>query len=129
MLNELIPQFYEHKQELDKYKKICDGENTEIKREMERQKITECNVCGLNAKYIIKKRETFNEDKLLKVLKEHDCTGVIKTKEYVDMDALEDALYHNAYSKEIIMELDKCREVKETIELRVTKKKEAKTNE
>lgn len=126
MLNELIPQFYEHKQELDKYKKICEGENSEIKREMERQKITECNVDGLNAKYIVKKKETMDEDKLIQVLKEHGYDNFIKTKEYVDMDDLESALYHSDIDKDTITEMDKCRNVKEIIELRVTKKKEAK---
>ena len=126
MLSELIPQFFEHKQELDKYKKICKGENTEIKREMERQKITECNVCGLTAKYIVKKRETFDEGKLIALLKSKGYENLIKTKEYVDMDELESVLYHSAIDTETIMEMDKCKNVIETIELRVTKKKEAK---
>lgn len=126
-LNELIPQFYEHKQELDKYKKICEGENSDIKREMENQKITECNVQGLNAKYIVKKKESMDEQKLIQVLKERGYENFIKTREYVDMDDVESALYHNGIDKDTIMEMDKCRSVKEIIELRVTKKKEAKT--
>ena len=121
-LNTIIPHYYEMKQELDELKKTVEGENADIKREMENRGITDFQIGELIAKYIVAKKESFNEAKLIDVLKKHDCTGVIKTREYVDMDALENALYHDAYTKEIIMDIDKCRETKETIQLRVTKK-------
>ena len=121
-LNTSLVKYLMDKNALDELKKEVDEQNSGIKREMEKQNITEYTVDGITAKYIVAKKESFNEAKLLDVLKKHDCTGVIKTREYVDMDALENALYHDAYTKETIMDIDKCRETKETIQLRVTKK-------
>ena len=121
-LNTALVKYLMDKTALDELKKEVDEQNSGIKREMEKQNITEYTVDGITAKYIVAKKESFNEAKLLQVLKEHDCTDVIKTKEYVDMDALENALYHNEISTDVIMEMDKCKETKETIQLRVTKK-------
>ena len=47
--------------------------------------------------------------------------GIIKTKEYVDFDALEKAIYNGLLPGETLLEMDKAREVKEVVTLRVTK--------
>ena len=65
-----------------------------------------------------------NEEKLLTLLKEKGYETVIRTKEYVDMDLLEDALYHDRIDKDTVVEMDKCRESKEIVQLRISKKKE-----
>ena len=39
-------------------------------------------------------KPVFNEDKLLDYIKSTGVEGVVKTKEYVDMEALENAIYH-----------------------------------
>ncbi len=122
-LSKLIPQYYEHKQNLEEQKKIVDAENADIKREMEQQNIKDFEIDGLSAKYVVAKKETMLEDKLLAVLKEKGYTDCIKTKEYVDMDVLESMLYHNQIDTDTIMNMDKCKKVTETIQLRVTKKK------
>ena len=125
-LNTLIPVYYDDKQNLDFYKKQCDAGNAKIKELMAEQKITDFEVDGITAKYIIQKKESMDEDKLLILLKERGYENVIRTKEYVDMDALEDALYHDTIDKDTIVEMDKCKSVKEVIQLRVSKKKEKK---
>ena len=122
-LEKLIPVYYDNKQNLDFYKKECDAGNAEIKKIMAEQKIKDYEVDGIVAKYIIQNKESMNEEALLKLLKEKGYTNVIKTKEYVDMDALEDALYHDTIDKDTIVAMDKCKEVKEVIQLRVSKKK------
>jgi arsenate reductase-like glutaredoxin family protein len=41
-------------------------------------------------------KESFNDDELIRILKEvGKQKGIVKRKEYVDMDALESAIYHN----------------------------------
>ena len=122
-LEKLIPVYYDNKQNLDFYKKECDAGNAEIKRLMAEQKIKDYEVDGIVAKYVIQNKESMNEEALLKLLKEKGYTNVIKTKEYVDMDALENALYHDEIDKDTVVEMDKCKEVKEVIQLRVSKKK------
>jgi len=122
-LEKLIPVYYDNKQNLDFYKKECDAGNAEIKKLMAEQNIKDYEVDGIVAKYVIQNKESMNEEALLKLLKEKGYTNVIKTKEYVDMDALENALYHDEIDKDTVVEMDKCKEVKEVIQLRVSKKK------
>lgn len=122
-LKELIPVYYDNKQNLDFYKKQCDAENAKIKELMAEQKITDFEVDGITAKYVIQNKESMDEDRLLILLKERGYENVIKTREYVDMDLLEDALYHDTIDKDTIVEMDKCKNVKEVIQLRVSKRK------
>lgn len=130
-LDELIPAYAENKAILDDYKKICDTENKQIKELMDEGSY-EAN--GYKATKSIQVRESMNEDKLLDVLKDLDdnyaidCygTNLIKTKEYVDMDVLESLIYKGKLSNEVLMEIDKCRESKEVVTLRISKVKEKK---
>ena len=128
-LKELVPLYFDNKQNLDFYKKECDAGNAEIKKIMAEQKIKDYEVDGIVAKYVIQNKESFNEEALLKLLKDKGYTNVIKTKEYVDMDALEDALYHDTIDKDTIVAMDKCKEVKEVVQLRVSKKKVKKNDD
>lgn len=122
-LDELIPSYAENKIELDNYKKICDGQNAEIKKRLEELGENEYTAGGYVAKRTVSERESMNEERLLEMLKKHNVPGVIKTKEYVDMDALEGYLYNTELSDEMAADLDSCREVKEVVQLRITKEK------
>ena len=128
-LKELIPIYYDIKQNLDFYKKECDAGNAEIKKLMAEQNLKDYEVDGIVVKYVVQKKESMNEEALLTLLKERGYDSVIRTKEYVDMDALENALYHDAIDKDTVVDMDKCREVKEVIQLRISKKKEKKNND
>lgn len=122
-LKELIRLFYEDKQNLDKYKKLTDEYNQEIKDAMKELGINEFNTDnGLVAKITIQNRESFIEDNLINKLKELQLPEIIKTKEYVDMDALEDAIYNGKLNAS---ELTNCREIKQVVTLKVSKKKVA----
>jgi len=123
-LDELIPAYAENKSILEDYKKICDTENKKIKEYMT-DSVYETG--GYKATKIVQTRESMNEDKLLEVLQHYTWSvDVIKMKPYVDMDALESLMYKGTLSKEVLMEIDKCRESKEVVTLRVTKIKEKK---
>lgn len=70
-------------------------------------------------------KSTFNEDKLLKLMKS-EYPAVVKTKEYVDIDALEDAMYKGLIPERIILDMDSAKEPKEVVTLRVSKPKKKK---
>ena len=127
-LDTLIPQYAENKSMLDDYKKICDEENKQIKDMMEEGSYE---AGGWKATKSVTTRDSMNEDKLLDVLKKAGFTqtSIIKTKEYVDMDELESAIYNGLIEKDILLEIDKCRESKEVITLRISKVKEKKDAE
>lgn len=128
-LGNLIVSYAENKRELDSYKKICDKENAEIKELMLNSGYTEYPYNGYIAKYSVETRETMNEPKLIDILKECGYTkDIIKTKEYVDMDALEKVIYNESIPKEILLKLDTARESKEVVKLRVTKQKRKENN-
>ena len=124
-LDNLIPQYAENKAMLDDYKKICDTENKQIKELMEEGTYE---AGGYKATKSITTRETMNEDKLLELLiaKGYKDTTVIKQKYFVDMDALESAIYSGQIPKEDLLAIDKCRETKEVITLKISKVKENK---
>ena len=130
-LDELIPKYALNKEEADSYKKICDKENAQIKAIMKDFAIQHYEAGGYKASYSVSQRETMNEDVLLSLFTTvpgfvniAESYGVIKTKSYIDYDALEKAIYDSALTEEQIADLDKAKEVKEVITLRVTKKKE-----
>ena len=132
-LDTLIPQYAENKAELDSYKKICDKENAEIKSVMADFALQHYEAGGYKATYSVSQRESMNEEMLISMftsvpgfVKVAEQYGIVKTKEYIDYDALENALYNNAMSNDQVIEMNKAREVKEVVTLRVTKVKEKK---
>lgn len=127
-LLQLIPEYGSHKSTLDEYDKICKSENAEIKRIMEEEGIDNMQAGGYKVTYSVRESNTMNEDKLLALLQDKVSaeSGIVKTKKYVDMDALESAIYNGAIPKEVLIEMDNCREKKQTVSLRITKVKEKK---
>ena len=83
---------------------------------------------GYKVKRVISSTETLNEDKLLTLMQHNrellENTGIIKTKEYVDTEALEEAIYNSLIPVSLIKEMDSCKETKLTVSLRCSKVKE-----
>lgn len=122
LLNSTIKCFYEDKQKLDMYKKSTEEYNSEIKKLMSKLDKDEFETDdGLVAKINIQNRESFIDDKLIEKIKESKVPGIIKTKEYVDMDALEDAIYNGRFDAST---LTTCKTSKKVITLKVSKRKE-----
>ncbi len=120
----LIPQYVANKTELDGYKKICEEENSKIKDLMLNLNLDETQSGNYIAKRVVQKRENFNEDMLLMIAHHYGIPEIVKTKEYIDFDALENAIYTGNISKEILTEINKAREVKEVVTLRIARVKE-----
>jgi len=122
-LDTLIPQYANNKSELDGYKKICDRENAQIKAIMKDFVITNYEAGGYKASYSVSERESMNEEMLLEIAHNHGISEIVKTKEYIDYDALENAIYNGHISQDILLEMNKAKEIKEVVTLRVTKVK------
>ncbi len=129
LLAELIQRYAIYKSELDNYKKLTDSGNAEIKRLMKESNLSEFDAGEYTAKYIVSTSESMNEEKLIDVIKKHNFPGIIKTKEYIDMDALESYLYNAKLSDEETADLDKCRIINEKVQLRLYKTKKKKEEE
>ena len=128
-LDELIPKYALNKSEFDSYKKLCDAENAQIKEIMLSENIEEATSGGYTAKVVVQNRESMNEEKLLEIAHHHGISEIIKTKEYIDFDALENAIYKGLIKQEIILEMDNAKEVKEVVTLRITKVKKKRGEE
>ena len=123
-LDKLIPQYASNKSELDNYKKICDKENAQIKAIMKDFAVQNYEADGYVASYSISQRETLNEEMLLEIAHRYGIPEIVKVKEYIDFDALERAIYNNKISDDVLLEMDKAKETKEVVTLRVKKKKQ-----
>ena len=125
---ELIPiieSYIGNKEKEDEYKKKASAENTQIKSIMKELDIVSCETSLGTAKITDQKRETFIEDALIQYLKDNNVAGdIIKTKEYVDFDALESAIYNERIPEDIVKGMSSCKEVKVVSVLRISKNKE-----
>lgn len=122
LLEEQIQNFYADKQQLDYYKKVTDDRNKSIKNMMQELEKSEFVTSdGIVAKMNVQKRESFIDDKLILKLKELGVTTPIKTIEVVDMDELENVIYNGNLDAS---ELTGCKQIKEVVVLKVSKKKE-----
>lgn len=120
-LEKLIPQYAQDKLLLDTYKKTCDAENAEIKQLMLEENKSTFEADGYIATRTVSTRETINEEMLLQIAHYYGISEIVKTKEYIDFEALEDAIYNGKISKDILIEISKAKESKEVVTLRVTK--------
>lgn len=115
---------------MDKYKKLCDADNLSIKEIMADLALQHYTAGGYKVVRSVQERESIDEDLLLDLIRdipEVKVNNIIKTKEYVDFDALEAAIYNDALPKEVLLEIDKARTIKYVTTLKVSKakKKEA----
>lgn len=121
-LEELIPIYGENNTEYNSLKKIVAEESAEIKELLKAKKLDEKTVDGWTAKVTVKRSESFNENKLLAVVKELGLQEqLVKTKEYVDTDALEELIYNGTITQDMLLRIAYAKEVKETRALTVKK--------
>ena len=112
-----------NKEREKEFKDAASIQNTQIKVIMSELDIKEFETD--NGKVVLSDRKTedFNEERLIKFLKERGLeSDIIKTKEYVDFDALESAIYHDKISGDNLKDMNSCKDVKVTQVLRINKK-------
>ena len=121
----LIDKYYVDKAESDEKKKQVEQENKQIKDGMVELESDVVETENYKATRSVSIRTSIDEEAWLRVLKEQADLpeGIIKTKEFVDMDALEDAIYNGNISKEVLLKLNEHKKDTEVVTLKVTKLK------
>ncbi len=131
-LVELVPVFARAKATADEYKKTADEQNKKIKsiiKEIADESQT-LEVAGYKVDFQKQERTSMDEVMLMEVFKKHKKIqfakdmGIIKTKEYIDFDALENALYNGRISEKIVNDMQDCEQTKVVEVLKVTNIKE-----
>ena len=122
IFNEKVTMFAEAKTQLDALKKSTDKLNLELKelfwKTGETMFVTDS---GIKVRYSTQCRSSMNEDALLEHLKSVGLHEVIATKEVVDMDALEQAIYNGKIEAASLAAFQTNKYV-ETLKLTVPKK-------
>ena len=119
-LTELLPIYHMQKSEMDSIKKVVDKEKEEIKTLMCEFNLLEFIAGDIKATCSVSERQDFIEEALIAKLKKMKVPGIVKKKEYVDMDALENAIYNGKIDAAALAD---CQTKKEVVTLRVTKLK------
>ena len=133
-LDKIIPEFHAANTAEKEYKKIAGELNIQIKSIMRKafEKSPEDDTYEVGeyvAKFSMQDRSSMNAEALLEYLKTHVDKDIIKQwklikkKEYVDTDVLEDLIYNEKLSKDIISGMESCKIPNSVEVLKVTKKK------
>ena len=117
-----MPQYASMKADADKFKKAAEDLNKNIKQVMTDNNLDKYSASGFTVTKVVTNKESMNEQKLLQVAKKYNIPA-IKTVEVIDMDALENFLYHTDVSDEIMEDLAKCKSKTEVIQLRIKEEK------
>ena len=125
-LSEMVSSYADVKAREKEVKKDVDELNKNIKAAMIEGNISEAHGGGYVATLTEQKREDFDEDKLITLFKKNLDTNpelkkCIKTKEYIDMEALENLIYNAEINISIVTEMRKCKVKKVTQVLRIKK--------
>lgn len=135
-LDELIPSYAKNKEEMDFYKKAADRENAKIKSIMLSENLDNRQVGDYKATCSVSQRESMNEEILIslftsvpgfvQITEEYE---IVKQRPYIDFDSLEKAIYDDRLTQDQLLELNKAKETKEVVTLRVTKVKKKEKEE
>jgi len=122
-LGNYIDDYASAKAELDRQKIAVDAINTDIKKVMRDNNLDTFSTTKNSATLVVQHRDSINEDRMLSILISSgvNIEGLIKTKEYIDMEVLESAIYSGNIPNEILEKLNTCRETKEVVTLRIGK--------
>lgn len=126
LLTATIDHYGDNKAEFDAYKKLCDSDNKVIKEIMGEAKLDQYSTANYIAKLTAVDKSYFDESKLIGTIHSFnipDSLGIIKTREYIDEDALESAIYNGEISKEVMDEIANCKIEKTEYRLNIKKKK------
>ena len=129
--DELVAHYGEVDSQIKALSKSLDADKATIKDYMATNDYESWESGGYKVIRRVKYRTKVDEDKMLQILKEDwslrngdaECP-YIKTKEYVDSDALESALYRDRIPQETVAKLNACQTKTEEVALMCVKVKE-----
>lgn len=123
-LSKIIDAYKESKDEENRLHKINDETCKNIKSYMQMLGVNTADGSEYTANLSITQKESLNNDLAIEILKsnldEETVRTVIKSKEYIDEDALEKLVYAGLFD---ITKLEKAKIVKNVSTLRITKRK------
>lgn len=119
-LSELLPVYAEANATYNSAKKEADKLGAEIKALMAQADIKKFDYGTGVASYSVSERTSFNEELLVSKVKELGHAELIRTREYIDEEELESALYNNKIDP---AQLAPCQITKTLVSLRLSKKK------
>lgn len=119
MLEDAISKYYDYHSQYKAIEATKDVYNKLIKETFEENNLNKYTTSdGIKASVTITKKPIIDEEKLINYIKSSGVKGIVKTKEYIDMEALENALYHGDIKAS---ELQPFKTEKITTTLRCTK--------
>lgn len=121
----MIDDYKQNKEQESSIKKWLSNVGDSIENIMRKNNLSEFSTEKWTAKITTTQKEDFNEFRAIEILKEtlseDDLKKVVKTREYIDDDALESLVYNGVFD---VAKLEPCRTLKEpTVTLRISKKK------
>jgi hypothetical protein len=127
-ISDLIKRYVDNDSQIKELKKICDKDKESLKIQLARMDVNKVTSNGYTVQRIVSEKETLDEEKLLPIIKHYwssthgsmECP-YIKTREYIDMEALENAIYQKELTPSVLADMDKCREVTTVVTLRCKK--------
>ena len=124
-LNELVPMYGEQNTQCNALKKVVADLNAKLKQAIKDAKKSDEDIIidGWKCKLSVTDESVFNEDRLLEFVKQHKI-DVVRTKEYVDYDALESLIYNGKIKKDVLLEMESCKDAKTKETLRISQLKE-----
>lgn len=133
-LDNLIPEYGANKAEADRLKAVMADDNAEIKNICSQLGLEKLEVDGWEMTYRVDSKHNIDEDKMLSILKAYwskkngsmECP-FIKTREYIDQEALQDAIFNGEIAdQKVLLELKACDTLVPQEKLFVKKAKEKK---
>lgn len=127
-LDSLVARYGQTDAQIKALKKANDIDKEQLTTTLAKMGENKWTAGGFTVQRVESNRETLNEEKLLALMQLHkemaELHGILKIKAYVDMDALESAIYTGKIPQDVLQELDQCRETKVVVSLRCSKAKE-----
>lgn len=120
----LCESYIVNKDNESKFKRQASSDNEAIKKILSKSKDKYCVTSKGTVKYVSYVPDKFNEDALIDFLKQNNLSDdIIKTKEYVDYDVLESAIYTGKITGDMYEGLNKCKENTLVEKLTISKSK------
>ena len=114
-VNELAEEYIEAKDRELEAGKIVKSLGPTLKTAMKQSDVEVLETSLGRLVYSKRVSESFNEESLIEYLKSLGKeAGIVKTKEYIDYDALESAIYNEKLSQDEVVAMDSYKIVKET---------------
>lgn len=126
-LEELIPLYGQQNTECNALTKKVKELNGKLKEAIKEQSKENQDIVveGWKCKLTVEYKSDMNEERLLEFVKKNNIP-VVKQKEYIDFEMLEDLIYKEQVPKDVVLEMNSCmdKNIKEVLRISKVKGKE-----